>query len=58
MKKSKLPDQQLAFPLKQTEAGTPMEKVCRKLGVRQQAFYRWKKKFGGVALLKLDKRLD
>ena len=48
MKKSKFTDQQIAFALKQAESGTPVEEVCRKLGISQQTFYRWKKKFAGL----------
>ena len=48
MKKSRFTDQQIAFALKQAESGVPVEEVCRKLGVSQQTFYRWKKKFGGL----------
>ena len=38
MKKSKFTDQQIAFALKQAETGTPLEEVCRKLGISQQTF--------------------
>ncbi|WP_145198569.1 IS3 family transposase [Thalassoglobus polymorphus] len=48
MKKSQFTDQQIAFALKQAETGTPIEEVCRKLGISQQTFYRWKKKFAGL----------
>ena len=48
MKKSRFTDQQIAFALKQAETGTPIEEVCRKLGISQQTFYRWKKKFAGL----------
>ncbi len=48
MIKSKFTDQQIAFALKQGETGTPIEEVCRKLGISQQTFYRWKKKFAGL----------
>lgn len=48
MKKSKFTDQQIAFALKQAESGTAVEEVCRKLGISQQTFYRWKKKFAGL----------
>ena len=27
-----------------------MEEVCRKLGISQQTFYRWKKKFAGLGV--------
>ena len=48
MKKSRFTDQQIAFALKQSDSGAPVEEVCRKLGISQQTFYRWKKKFGGL----------
>ncbi len=48
MKKSRFTDQQIAFALKQADSGVPVEEVCRKLGISQQTFYRWKKKFGGL----------
>ncbi|TWT58066.1 Transposase [Thalassoglobus neptunius] len=48
MKKSQFTDQQIAFAIKQAESGTPVEEVCRKLGISQQTFYRWKKKFAGL----------
>jgi len=34
--------------LKQAELGTPVNEVCRKLGVSEPTFYRWKSKFGGM----------
>ena len=33
----------------QVEAGIPLEEVCRKMGVSPQTFYRWRKKFAGLA---------
>jgi len=48
MKKSKFTDQQIAFALHQAQAGTAVEEVCRKMGVSQATFYRWKKVFGGL----------
>jgi putative transposase len=34
--------------LKQAETGTPVMEVIRKMGISEQTFYRWKKKFGGM----------
>ena len=48
MKKQKFTDEQIAFVLKQVEAGIPVEDVCRKVGVSVQTFYRWKNKYGGM----------
>lgn len=46
MKKSKFTDQQIAFALNQAEAGTSVEEVCRKMGISQATFFRWKKVYG------------
>lgn len=28
--------------------GTPIEEVCRKMGISDATFYNWKKKYGGL----------
>ncbi len=46
--------------LRQAESGTPVVEVCRKLGIPEQTFYRWKRTFvgiGGVADLTLNKEM-
>ena len=48
MKKSRFSEQQIAFILKQVDDGTSIEEVCRKAGVSQQTYYRWRKKYGGL----------
>ncbi len=48
MKKSKFTEEQIAFALKQAETGTPVKEVIRKMGITEQTFYRWKKKYGGM----------
>ena len=35
MKKSRYTEEQIAFALKQAELGTPVNEVCRKLGVSE-----------------------
>ena len=47
MKRSRFTDQQIAFALQQAEQGTQVGEVTRKMGISEQTFYRWKKKFGG-----------
>ena len=48
IKKSNCVEEQIAFALKQAELGTPISEVCRKLGIAEQTFYRWKSKYGGM----------
>jgi putative transposase len=48
MKKSRYTEEQIAFALKQAELGTSVEEICRKLGVSEQTFYRWKSKYAGM----------
>jgi putative transposase len=53
MKKTRYTEEQIAFALRQAEAGTPVEDICRKLGVSEATFYRWKKQFGGMGTAEL-----
>ncbi|MEM9263157.1 MAG: IS3 family transposase, partial [Pseudomonadota bacterium] len=48
MKKSRFSEQQIAFILKQVDDGIGVDEVCRKAGVSQQTYYRWRKKYGGL----------
>ena len=53
MKKSRFTEEQIAFALRQSESGTPVSDVIRKLGVSEQTFYRWKRKFAGMGVAEL-----
>jgi putative transposase len=53
MKRKRFTEQQIAYALRQAESGTPVAEVCRKLGVTEQSFYRWKKKYGGMGVAEL-----
>ncbi len=48
MKRAKFTDSQIAFILRQAEEGTPVAEVCRKTGISEQTYYRWRKKYGGL----------
>ena len=53
MKTSKYTEEQIAFALKQAELGTPVSEVIRKMGITEQTYYRWKKKYGGLGTSEL-----
>ncbi len=48
MRRSQFTDQQVAFALKQAEGDRPVPEVCRKIGVSEPTFYRWKQSCGGL----------
>jgi putative transposase len=50
MRKSTFTEEQIAYALRQAESGIPITEVCRKLGVSEQTFYRWKRKFAGMGI--------
>jgi putative transposase len=55
VKKSRFTEEQIAFALKQAETGTSVGEVIRKMGISEQTFYRWKKKYGGLGSSELRK---
>ncbi len=38
----------IAQALRQADAGTPVAEIVRKLGIHENTFYVWKKRFGGL----------
>ncbi len=53
MKRSRFTEEQIVHALRQAEAGTPAVEVCRKLGVSEQTFSRWKRQFAGLGVAEL-----
>jgi putative transposase len=48
--KKKFTEEQIGFARKQAEMGTAVVEVIRKMGITEQTYYRWKKKYGGLGL--------
>ena len=52
MAKKRHTAEQIISKLREAEVlvakGTKMPQVCRKLGVTEQTYYRWRKEYGGV----------
>ena len=53
MKRKRFTEEQIAFALRQAEAGTPVEEICRKLGVGEPTFCRWRKQFAGMGVAEI-----
>ena len=50
MKSSRYTAEQVAFAMRQAESGTSVSEICRKMGITEQTFYRWKRKFAGMGI--------
>ena len=48
MKKKRFSAEQIVAILKQAELGIPVVELIRQVGVSEQTFYRWKKKYSGL----------
>ncbi len=46
--KKQFTEEQIIYALRQADGGTSVAEVCRKMGIVEQTFYRWKKKFAGL----------
>ncbi len=53
MRKSRYAEEQIAYTLRQAESGVAVAEIIRKLGITEQTFYRWKKRFAGLGVSEL-----
>jgi putative transposase len=53
MKRRRFTEEQIAYALRQAEGGTPIAELCRSLGISEQSFYRWKRRYEGMGVAEL-----
>ena len=46
-------EEQIIYALRQVEGGRKIAEVCRELGVSEQTYHRWKKKYAGMGVSEL-----
>ncbi len=53
MKRRRFTEEQIAYALRQSESGKTAAEICRELGVSQNTFYRWRRKYEGMGIAEL-----
>jgi len=53
MRKSRFTPEQIVQALRQAESGTPVADICRKMGVTEATYSRWKKQFNWLDVREL-----
>ena len=53
MRRKRFSVEQMVAVLKQAEVGVPVAEVCRQVGITEQTFYRWKKRYVGLDIDRL-----
>lgn len=55
MKKSRFTETQIVGILKQADAGTSIDDLCRQNGISRATYYQWKSKYGGLEASELKR---
>lgn len=50
MKRSQYTESQVVGILKEADAGMAVKEICRKYGISDGTYYKWKSKYGGLEL--------
>jgi putative transposase len=53
MKGQRHSEEQILYALRQAEGGEKATEICRKMGISEQTFYTWKRKYAGVGISEL-----
>jgi len=48
MKRQRHTEEQIIQVLNEAQAGAPVEDLCRRHGISQATYYKWRQKFGGL----------
>jgi putative transposase len=58
MRTSRFTEEQIRYAVQQAEAGVEVPELCRKYGVAQATFYRWRQKYGALTKSELARLKD
>ena len=53
MKGRRHSEEQILYALRQVEGGEKATEVCRKMGISEQTYYTWKRKYAGMGISEL-----
>ena len=53
MGRKQFTEEQIALAMRQHEGGTSVTEIIRKMGITEQTFYRWKKKYAAMGVSEL-----
>lgn len=48
MRRSRFTEAEIVGYLKEVEAGVGVAELCRRIGIAETTYYRWKKRYGGL----------